>query len=188
MQFMRDNADASEFYEEVLRSYRLIFGQTKESCEIFGELNSRSWDPLADPLLDTLCGKSCESQEARIIFNEINAKEASDVYRARLDFPFLGARLLELQKYVRGKKQKSQWARHDRRMRNPSFRFTQHWWYPFLVRRPNRIYYTNEIATKYPILELHLCVARHWINYCILSYAGKLTSFVFNRMKLIIIL
>jgi hypothetical protein len=178
MQPRGDIEDASAFYKEVLRSYRLLFGQTKGSYKAFKKLNSRSSqsrDPLTDPLLDILYGKSCKSHEFRSIFDEIKANEASTTYSPSSDFPFLGARLLELQKYAQGQKQKPLWVWQDRRMRNP-FRWNQFWWYPFLVRQP--IYSTHEQAAKYSIPELPLCVARHRINNHIYGYSGKLNSFV----------
>jgi hypothetical protein len=99
--------DASEFFKEVLLSYRLIFGQTKNSFRAFNSL-SKSWQAVLqdqrDPLLAILCGQSCESNDAGQIYDEIDAVDPFDYYCPVADFPFLGKHLSELQRYVKGHK------------------------------------------------------------------------------------
>lgn len=125
-----EGQDAQEFFKEILRSYRLIFGQTRSSRKKFQKLygKSRSWSsgPNSDPLLQLICGRSCESGESSTIFAEIGADDASNHYDPQVDFPFLGKRLLGLQDYVRGHNPhnfKSLW--YDRR--------NGFWWWSFWV-------------------------------------------------------
>lgn len=56
-----------------------------------------SWS--SDPLLHTLCGKSCLSEEAQAVYEDIEANEPIEHY-PHSEFPFFGKRLLELQQFV----------------------------------------------------------------------------------------
>jgi len=98
---------ASEYFEEILLSYRLIFGldekswrpfsrimTTMEEQEAFGELPF-VWDPL----LHTLCGKSASTPEAQRIYDDIEASEPAKTY-PYTEFPFFGKRLIALQDFV----------------------------------------------------------------------------------------
>jgi len=58
-----------------------------------------TWD--CDPMLLILCGKSATSEEARKIYDEIDANEPHHCYNPNIEFPFFGKRLLELQQFVK---------------------------------------------------------------------------------------
>jgi hypothetical protein len=127
--------DAKDLYKEVLLTYRLLFGQDRSSYEHFnalrrkGELVSKK-DP--DVLLATLCGESCESKDARLVYEMVEAEEPLPQYSPSDDFPFLGRRLLNIQKYVRGHNSntiRAIW--HDRR--NPLA-----WWTFWVCNTPRR--------------------------------------------------
>jgi hypothetical protein len=103
-----------EFFEEVLLTYRLIFGQDDRSYKTFSRMipvweeqrGRTSWETTwaCDPMLLILCGKSATSEEARKIYDEIGANEPAsepaDYYNANTEFPFFGKRLLELQQFI----------------------------------------------------------------------------------------
>jgi hypothetical protein len=117
---------------EVLISYRLIFGQTKNSHRDFKTLSrkwAKSWNSTpelqkqADPMLYILCGQPCTSPEASAIYDEIEAEDPSTHYSPVTDFPFFGERLVELQNYVRGHNFMALW--YDRR--------DVSWWWTFWV-------------------------------------------------------
>jgi hypothetical protein len=104
-----------EFFEEILLTYRLIFGQDDRSYKAFSRMvpvweerrGRTSWETTwaCDPMLFILCGKSATSEEARKIYDEIGANEpaseSADYYNANAEFPFFGKRLLELQQFIR---------------------------------------------------------------------------------------
>jgi len=54
-----------------------------------------------DPLLYTLCGKSCSSDDSQRIYDDIDANEPANYYNPHSEFPFFGKRLLELQQFVK---------------------------------------------------------------------------------------
>jgi hypothetical protein len=111
-----------EFFEEILLTYRLIFGQDDRSYKAFSRMvpvweerrGRTSWETTwaCDPMLLILCGKSATSEEARKIYDEIGANEPAvepasepatepaDYYNANKEFPFFGKRLLELQQLI----------------------------------------------------------------------------------------
>jgi hypothetical protein len=62
-----------------------------------------SWETTwaCDPMLLILCGKSATSEEARKIYDEIDANEPHHCYNPSIEFPFFGKRLLELQQFVK---------------------------------------------------------------------------------------
>jgi hypothetical protein len=98
-----------ELFEEILLSYRLIFGQDERSWKSFSStiparneqqaLTESSW--ACDPLLYTLCGKSCSSDDSQRIYDDIDANEPANYYNPHSEFPFFGKRLLELQQFVK---------------------------------------------------------------------------------------
>jgi hypothetical protein len=108
--------EAADYFREVLLSYRLIFGQDKASYEDFTQLTNK-FGPISgqptDPILLILCGRCWDSDSAIEIYDEIKADDASHRYSVS-DFPFLGRRLLALQKNIR--------------YRRPNT--IQAWWYP----------------------------------------------------------
>lgn len=97
---------AKDYFREVLLSYRLIFSQDAKSHQAFRRLRSTWASTLngnPDPLLDAICGQHCEGEDARSIWDEIGADEPSSHYSPS-DFIFLGKRLLNVQRYVKGHK------------------------------------------------------------------------------------
>jgi hypothetical protein len=98
----------NEYFEEILLSYRLIFGQDSSSWKAFARMVA-TWEQdnpgdtawASDPLLMTLCGKSATSEEAERIYDDIEANEPATYYDPRSEFPFLGKKLMELQRFVK---------------------------------------------------------------------------------------
>ena len=97
-----------EFFEEMLITYRLLFGQDEKSWRAFARM-ANAWEAEQssdkpgsfDPLLRTLCAQSCLSDTAAIIYKEIDAGVIASQYEPHTQFPFFGARLLELQEFVK---------------------------------------------------------------------------------------
>lgn len=95
-----------EFFEEILRSYRLIFGQDERSWKGFTKMltgleesheqGMTSW--ACDPLLRVLCGQSSSSTEARYIYEELDNNQPTTYYTLD-EFPFFGKRLMELAEF-----------------------------------------------------------------------------------------
>jgi hypothetical protein len=100
-----------QFFEEILLTYRLIFGQDDRSYKAFSRMvpvweeqrGRTSWEMTwaCDPMLLILCSKSATSEEARKIYDEIDADEPANCYDPSTQFPFFGKRLLELQQFVK---------------------------------------------------------------------------------------
>ncbi|KAH7416711.1 hypothetical protein BKA64DRAFT_274608 [Cadophora sp. MPI-SDFR-AT-0126] len=98
----------AEYFEEILLSYRLIFGQDNRSWKAFSRMIATKEDSAmsgvaswaCDPLIYELCAKRCSSDEASVIYDEIDANEPIEHYNPHIEFPFFGKRLLELQQYV----------------------------------------------------------------------------------------
>jgi hypothetical protein len=101
-----------EYFREVLLSYRLIFGQDKDSWKTFCKkipTFGEHWDRPdhysddADPMLRILCCSKYDSPNANQIYEDIDAvDDVSPYYYPDSDFPFLGRRILDLQAFVRG--------------------------------------------------------------------------------------
>jgi hypothetical protein len=99
-----------DFFQEILLSYRLIFGQDDRSWRLFSRMvqtqgNYRGHTPLelswdCDPMLLILCGRSSTTEEARQIYDEIDANPPKSHYDPNMEFPFFGKRLLELQRFI----------------------------------------------------------------------------------------
>jgi len=116
--------DARYFYKEVLLTYRLLFGQDKDSYQHFNAIAQKQSIPTKyqDLLLSTLCSEGWESANARKVYDLIDAEDPSRHYDPSTDFPFFGKRLLDIQRYVRGYDPDTIWAFwYDKR--NPST-----WW------------------------------------------------------------
>jgi hypothetical protein len=100
-----------QFFKEIMLTYRLIFGQDDRSYKAFSktipvweeQCGRTSWETTwaCDPMLLILCGKSATSEEARKIYDEIDANEPANCYNANTEFPFFGNRLLELQQFIK---------------------------------------------------------------------------------------
>lgn len=133
---IEDDINPRDFYIEVLLSYRVLFGQDNISHRDF-----QTWiqhgNPLPkeyhDFLLPLLCSHKWDSSEAFHIWEFIDAEDPSSHYCPTEDFPFLGKRLLELQKYVRNQKANSFWAMWYDNKRNPV-----EWW-TFWVRQKSLV-------------------------------------------------
>jgi hypothetical protein len=110
----------------MLLSYRLIFGQDERSYKAFSRMvpvweeqrgrahRENMWD--CDPMLHTLCGKSSATDDARRIYDEIDASEPTSYYDPNTEFPFFGKRLLELQLFIKQHQpQNLRSLLHDRR-------------------------------------------------------------------------
>ena len=112
MELERDEAilyGTQAFKQEVLLSYRVIFGQNEASRKLFRneERSAAGQTQPVDPLLDLLCGHvlkrkrqdlptdlwplSCRDPQGHL--------QEQDVYSTTTDFPTLGPRLLRLQAY-----------------------------------------------------------------------------------------
>jgi len=72
-------------FEEILRSYRLIFGQDERSWKAFSKILTKIEEDqgqgrsisACDPLLRVLCGQSSASPEARAIYDEIDVRRGA---------------------------------------------------------------------------------------------------------------
>jgi hypothetical protein len=85
----------------------LIFGQDKQSWKAFSKMLAESEEDqgqgrsigACDPLLRVLCGQSSTSDEARAIYDEIDANQQTTYCNPDTEFPFFGKRLRELQQF-----------------------------------------------------------------------------------------
>lgn len=95
----RANSDAvaRSFLIEVILSYRLLFGQHASSRSLLRkqELEKAKCNEELDPLLSALCGEKEVGHFGGI--GELLRERG--VYNAQINFPHLGARLMELQDY-----------------------------------------------------------------------------------------
>ncbi|KAH7327414.1 hypothetical protein BKA65DRAFT_554973 [Rhexocercosporidium sp. MPI-PUGE-AT-0058] len=91
---------ASDYYREVILSYRLIFAE-RRSYSGFNNLEAAGLrsQPHPDPLLAILCGQSWTSDRATAIWNECGIYGDQMRYR-RSDWQYFGDRLLRLQEYT----------------------------------------------------------------------------------------
>ncbi|KAH7348883.1 hypothetical protein BKA65DRAFT_550952 [Rhexocercosporidium sp. MPI-PUGE-AT-0058] len=96
-----------EYFEEMILNYRHLFGQDSRSWKAFSRMITTHDDDIApeisswssDALLYTLCIKSCSSEEARTVYEDVEADELIEHY-PNSEFTFFGKRLLELQQFV----------------------------------------------------------------------------------------
>jgi hypothetical protein len=114
----------------MLLTYRLVFGQDSESWRLFAREVSRrakAKEPCitrvddADPMLWTLCGRSCDADGTADIYEEIGA-DTFQAYYMPNSYPFFADRLLAVQGYVKGQNPhdwKALW--HDHRNKS-------NWW------------------------------------------------------------
>ena len=104
-----DSECAQSLAREILFSYRVLFAQTSRSRKLLRRelVSMRRTRNEIDPFLEPLCCQklsrsfcsmykdlwppSCQDFEERL--------QEHDVYSAKEDFPFLGARLLRIQQY-----------------------------------------------------------------------------------------
>ena len=103
-----------DFLRDMLLSYRLIFGMNAKSRKAF-RAGVQNWHhdglhdgPISgqrvfemDPLLRLLCTDSGQSAELCQLLNLLDGEETSSRYACE-DFPFLGNRLLQLQRFIEG--------------------------------------------------------------------------------------
>jgi len=100
---------AEEFFEEIIRTYRLLFGQDEKSWKAFAHQVPTLANPTqtapaiwaCDPLLYVLCGISCTSAEATEVYDDLDSSPQANCYDPCSEFPFFGKRLMELQQFVK---------------------------------------------------------------------------------------
>lgn len=95
-----------DFFAELLRTFRLLFGQDRDSwtsfaIEYYGNVLRHGWASKAhqDPLIETLCARDWVNVH---LYRDIQASNVKKLYYAEMDFPFFGERLLLLQHYAIG--------------------------------------------------------------------------------------
>lgn len=95
---------------EVMLSYRVLFGQRRDSRKEFQKFQRKRVTDIAteyDPLLDIICGDALgthvDALPAEIwpeaVVDESGRLLEQDVYSTSLEFPLLGARLLKIQEF-----------------------------------------------------------------------------------------
>ncbi|KAH8704213.1 hypothetical protein BGW36DRAFT_355585 [Talaromyces proteolyticus] len=92
--------NSHDFFRELVFTYRLIFGQSRDAYKAFrsdyeNKLDEKDID--RDPLLYRLCGSDWSNE---CLYDELDAPHIRTVYSTMSDFPFFGQRLIELQEYV----------------------------------------------------------------------------------------
>jgi hypothetical protein len=137
--------------QEIILSYRLLFGQDQASRQLFRRLSrlqapgrNGAWgrgggggggggDLLSDPLLDVLCGQRTSSAGLRALPPDVwpaacrrldGSLRKQDEYSARYDLPLLGRRLLVLQEFNQRQRPRSFWGLWKDRRDKPR-------WYAF---------------------------------------------------------
>lgn len=89
-----------DYLVEVILSYRLIFGHDRRSRAAVGEelkrMNIADHGP-PDPLLEILCTRNRHSAEIKELHSLLESREF-ETYIALEEFPFLGRRLVDLQR------------------------------------------------------------------------------------------
>lgn len=103
------NISATAFFQEMLLTYRLIFGQNSKSWQLFhkemsrlAKKNRQSIFSMknADPLLPILCGSNSEGPLAAQLYEDIDA-EISQPYYVSDSFPFFSKKLLIIQGFIK---------------------------------------------------------------------------------------
>ena len=111
---MPTSLTAADFFREVLATYRLIFGQHKDSRKLIKGYSARGklfgfTSPFrsphpsalvkdeADPLLERLCFKDSREE---YLYGELDMLNLKKIYVLDTDFPFFAERLLALQEFV----------------------------------------------------------------------------------------
>jgi hypothetical protein len=98
------------YKREVLLSYRLLFGQNRQSRQYFNKFERKlvtNSKHQYDPFLDIICGKpngKCLRSYPRELWPDSSTDHngwllEQDVYSTSLDFPLLGHRLQKLQQF-----------------------------------------------------------------------------------------
>lgn len=105
-----NNADvpASDYFREILLTYRLLFGLDERSWKSFSRILTTIEEQQLpvdtavfwDPMLQTLCGKSAASEDAQSVYNALDISEAAPTYPCA-EFPYFSKRILALQDYVK---------------------------------------------------------------------------------------
>jgi hypothetical protein len=107
----------SEFFREVLLSYRLIFGIDGRSRRAFHSEERDKWkadftndgrsrrEHKLDPLLQLLCTASANRPELQSVLERLGGRETNTSVSYTLEhFPFLGQRLADLQRFSTSQK------------------------------------------------------------------------------------
>ena len=121
--------EVAAYLEEILLSYRFLFGQHKSSRKVFREqervgltcveptrVPNVGLDVPLDPLLDSLCSRKL-FQDSRISLKE------RQTYRMHRDFPFLRNRFVNLKRELAMRKSRS-WREMWRDKRDTSNWYT----------------------------------------------------------------
>lgn len=95
-----DSFAPSDFYREVLLSYRLIFDEPGGSRPWLKDDHTCTRRVSTDRLLQRLCTPKCAKEP---LYTAIQAPLPKSQYTASKDFPFLGQRLDIIQRYIVGK-------------------------------------------------------------------------------------
>ena len=93
--------DITDFLHEVLLSYRLLFGQSKQSRQYFRQVcKPEAFEDIPpeghDPLLSLLCGRKSIDFDTN--------RDERDVYRLARHFPMLRFRIAVLEKHLASSK------------------------------------------------------------------------------------
>lgn len=93
---------AYDFFREIIFTYRLIFGQSKDSWKAYRKAHGTKLDKEQlgahwDPLRTMLCANDWSTIP---VYGELDAPDVRAVYSARSDFPFFAERLTTLQQYI----------------------------------------------------------------------------------------
>jgi hypothetical protein len=94
-----------DYFRELLLTYRLLFGQDMKSHKLFSKKVSKikdKWkrEPDIDPLLQILCGSSCDETIAKSTYDGIEAPGVQAYYTPR-NFQFFAKKLLVIRSYVK---------------------------------------------------------------------------------------
>ena len=87
-------AEVATLLQEIMLSYRLLFGQDKKSRHLFKSMRNGDSEPAvaSDPLLALLCSKKASHQ--------CTISMERTTYRLRRDFPILRSRIAILQQHL----------------------------------------------------------------------------------------
>jgi hypothetical protein len=111
------------FRQEILLSYRILFGQDRASRALFhNKVKKQAQEGSAlphEPLLDILCGEPTSSSKIRALpaslwpkssRNADNQLQQFDEYSISSDLPLLGARFLAIQEFNLRQRPRSFWG------------------------------------------------------------------------------
>lgn len=93
---------SGDYFQELIATYRVIFGQSEDSQNLFISNYGRKWNMKQlqagwDPLLSRLCAYDWTQEQ---VYDDLNTSNVKTVYSAQVDFPFFGQKLVTIQEYV----------------------------------------------------------------------------------------